>query len=66
MGDVVLVVDVGGGIMDFFLVVVIEEDGNLMLNWIVVGDYIFLGGDNMDLVLVYWVKVKLEVDGKKF
>jgi len=65
VGDVVLVVDVGGGTTDLSLVAVTEEDGNLTLNRIAVGDHILLGGDNMDLALAYRVKAKLEADGKK-
>lgn len=64
VGDVVLVVDVGGGTTDLSLVVVTEEEGNLTLNRIAVGDHILLGGDNMDLALAYRVKAKLEAEGK--
>lgn len=63
VGDVVLVVDIGGGTTDLSLVAVTEQDGNLELNRIAVGDHILLGGDNMDLALAYRVKAKLEADG---
>ncbi len=49
VGDIVLVVDIGGGTTDLSLVEVTEDDGNLTLNRIAVGEHILLGGDNMDL-----------------
>lgn len=64
VGDVVLVVDIGGGTTDLSLVAVTESDGNLELNRIAVGDHILLGGDNMDLALAYRVKAKLDAEGK--
>ena len=59
VGDIALVVDVGGGTSDFCLVNVQEEDGNLTLQRIAVGDHILLGGDNMDLALAHLVSSKL-------
>ncbi len=64
VGDVILVVDIGGGTTDLSLVAVTEEEGNLSLNRIAVGDHILLGGDNMDLALAYVIKAKLEQEGK--
>ena len=64
VGDVILVVDIGGGTTDLSLVAVTEEDGNLILNRIAVGDHILLGGDNMDLALAYQVRAKLAKEGK--
>jgi len=64
VGDIILVVDVGGGTTDLSLIAVTEEDGNLQLNRVAVGDHILLGGDNMDLALAYVVKMKLEQEGK--
>jgi molecular chaperone DnaK (HSP70) len=64
VGDVILVVDIGGGTTDLSLVAVTEEGGNLTLNRVAVGDHILLGGDNMDLALAYVVKAKLEAQGK--
>ena len=63
-GDVILVVDVGGGTSDFSLVGVSEADGNLALQRVAVGDHILLGGDNMDLALTHVVNRKLAADGK--
>lgn len=63
--DMVLVVDVGGGTTDLSLVAVTDEDGNLGLNRIAVGDHILLGGDNMDLALAYRINAKLGAEGKQ-
>lgn len=66
VGDVILVVDIGGGTTDLSLIAVTEQDGNLQLTRVAVGDHILLGGDNMDLALAYAVKAKLEQEsGKK-
>lgn len=62
-GDIVLVVDVGGGTTDFSAIEVVEQDGVLELRRIAVGDHILLGGDNMDLALAHHLKQKLESDG---
>mgnify|MGYP000550182300 CR=1 FL=1 len=59
VGDIILVVDVGGGTTDLSLIAVIETDGNLELHRIAVGDHILLGGDNMDLALAHVVAGKL-------
>lgn len=64
VGDVVLVVDVGGGTTDLSLVAVTEEEGNLTLDRVAVGEHILLGGDNMDLALAYRLKMKLAQEGK--
>lgn len=65
VGDVILVVDVGGGTTDFSLIAVTEQEGALQLNRIAVGDHILLGGDNMDLALAHVVRSKLAKEGKK-
>ncbi len=65
IGDVILVIDIGGGTTDLSLIAVTEKDGNLELTRVAVGDHILLGGDNMDLALAYTVKTKLEKDGKR-
>lgn len=64
-GDVILVIDVGGGTTDLSLIAVTEQNGNLELTRVAVGDHILLGGDNMDLALAYTVKAKLEKEGKR-
>jgi Hsp70 protein len=63
-GDVVLVVDVGGGTTDFSAIAAVERDGALDLVRVAVGDHILLGGDNMDLALAHLVRHKLEAEGK--
>ena len=64
-GDVILVVDVGGGTTDFSLIGVGEEDGRLALSRLAVGDHILLGGDNVDLALAHLVQERLRGQGKK-
>ena len=63
-GDIVLVCDVGGGTADFSLIAVTDNDGNLELERISVGEHILLGGDNMDLALAYRLQAKLEAEGR--
>ncbi len=64
-GDVILVVDIGGGTTDLSLIAVTQQNGNLELTRVAVGDHILLGGDNMDLALAYTVKAKLEKEGRR-
>ncbi len=64
VGDVILVVDVGGGTTDFSLISVRESGGSLALERVAVGEHILLGGDNMDLALAHLVRQKLEAEGK--
>ena len=64
-GDVILVVDVGGGTTDLSLIAVQENAGSLELRRIAVGEHILLGGDNMDLALAYGVARKLAEQGTK-
>ncbi len=64
VGDVILVVDVGGGTTDLSLIAVTEREGALELTRVAVGDHILLGGDNMDLALAHVVKGKLTAEGK--
>ena len=64
VGDIILVIDVGGGTTDLSLIAVTELDGSLELNRVAVGDHILLGGDNMDLALAHVVRTKLASEGK--
>ena len=64
-GDVILVVDVGGGTTDLSLIAVLEQDGSLQLQRVAVGEHILLGGDNMDLALAYGVARKLAAEGRQ-
>ncbi|MFX1677429.1 Hsp70 family protein [Paraburkholderia sp. A2WS-5] len=63
VGDVILVVDVGGGTTDLSLIAVVEREGNLELHRVAVGEHILLGGDNMDLALAHVVARKLAAQG---
>ncbi len=63
VGDIILVVDLGGGTSDFSLIAVTEVDGALELTRVAVGEHILLGGDNMDLTLAHLVKQKLKARG---
>ncbi len=62
-GDVLLVVDVGGGTTDLTLVTVDEEAGELQLRRLAVGNHLLLGGDNMDLALAHHVSERLREEG---
>jgi len=55
VGDQLLVCDVGGGTTDLTLVRVEEEDGDLALQRVAVGNHLLVGGDNMDLALAHYV-----------
>ena len=58
-GSNILVCDIGGGTSDFSLIGVEDEEGDLTLNRLAVGNHILLGGDNMDITLAYAVQQKL-------
>ncbi len=64
-GEVILVVDVGGGTSDFSVITVREREGEVELVRVAVGDHILLGGDNMDLALAHTLSQKLAAEGKK-
>lgn len=65
VGDLVLVCDVGGGTTDFSLIAVSEENGELVLKRVAVGEHILLGGDNMDLALARVLRQRLEAAGHR-
>ncbi|HEX7859740.1 MAG TPA: Hsp70 family protein [Verrucomicrobiae bacterium] len=65
VGDVILVIDVGGGTTDFSLMAVTEHNGEVQLTRLAVGDHILLGGDNMDLALAHTLNQQLSAAGKK-
>jgi molecular chaperone DnaK (HSP70) len=65
LGDVILVVDIGGGTTDLSLIAVTEEEGALQLTRVAVGDHVLLGGDNMDLTLAHVVNRKLASQGTR-
>lgn len=64
-GDIVLVCDVGGGTADFSLLAITEQEGNLAIERISVGEHLLLGGDNMDLALAYALQAQFEQEGKE-
>lgn len=53
VGDLILVIDIGGGTTDFTLIAVHERDGEIALERLAVGDHILLGGDNIDAALAH-------------
>jgi molecular chaperone DnaK (HSP70) len=65
VGDLILVVDIGGGTTDFTLIAVTESNGELALNRVAVGEHILLGGDNMDLALAGVIAQRLAEKGTR-
>lgn len=65
LGNTILVCDVGGGTTDLTLIAVEEEDGNLVLKRVAVGDHLLVGGDNMDLAAAHFVAQKFAEQGTK-
>jgi hypothetical protein len=65
VGDKLLVCDVGGGTTDLTLIAVEEEQGELTLKRLAVGDHLLVGGDNMDLALAHLVAELLAEKGTK-
>ena len=59
VGDVILVIDIGGGTTDFTLIAVKERGGEVELERVAVGDHILLGGDNIDAALAHIVADQL-------
>jgi molecular chaperone DnaK (HSP70) len=60
VGDLILVVDIGGGTTDFSLIAVREQAGEITLDRIAVGEHILLGGDNIDAALAHSVSETLK------
>jgi molecular chaperone DnaK (HSP70) len=58
-GQVVLVVDVGGGTSDFTLIRVTRDGDRVDFTRTAVGKHLLLGGDNLDLTLAWLVEEKL-------
>ncbi len=65
VGDLILVVDIGGGTTDFTLIAVTEQAGELALERVAVGEHLLLGGDNIDLALARHIEQQLSVKGTK-
>jgi molecular chaperone DnaK (HSP70) len=64
-GDLILVVDIGGGTTDFTLISVTEKLGELQLERVAVGEHLLLGGDNMDLALTRHAEQQFAQKGTK-
>ncbi|MBV8071435.1 MAG: Hsp70 family protein [Acidobacteriaceae bacterium] len=64
-GDLILVVDIGGGTTDFTLITVTEESGELQLERVAVGEHLLLGGDNMDLAAARFAEQQFTKTAKK-
>jgi molecular chaperone DnaK (HSP70) len=65
VGDLILVVDIGGGTTDFTLIAVTEQAGELALERVAVGEHILLGGDNIDLALARHLEQQLAAKGTR-
>jgi len=65
VGDLILVVDIGGGTTDFTLIAVTQKGGELALDRVAVGEHLLLGGDNIDLALARIVADQLTQKGSK-
>ncbi|HEY2842595.1 MAG TPA: Hsp70 family protein [Bryobacteraceae bacterium] len=67
VGDLILVIDIGGGTTDFALISVEDDAGKIALRRIAVGDHILLGGDNIDSALAHHAADSLpKMDGAQF
>lgn len=64
-GDLILVIDIGGGTTDFTLISVTEANGELQLERVAVGEHLLLGGDNMDLATARFAEAQLAAKGTK-
>src|SRR3954464_7416642 len=64
-GDLILVVDIGGGTTDFTLIAVTETAGELQLERVAVGDHLLLGGDNMDLAVARHAESQFSAKGTR-
>ena len=53
-GSRILVCDVGGGTSDLTLIEADQEEGELVLRRVAVGNHLLVGGDNMDLALAHF------------
>ena len=62
-GDVVAICDVGGGTIDLTLISVTQEEGELVLQRLAVGNHILVGGDNMDLALAQLAQTRFAEKG---
>ena len=63
VNDTLLVCDVGGGTTDLTLIQVTQENGELQLRRMAVGNHLLVGGDNMDLALAHFVRTAFAEKG---
>lgn len=64
-GNLILVVDIGGGTTDLTLIAVTEQNGELQLERVAVGEHLLLGGDNMDLAVSRFAEQQFSQRGTK-
>jgi len=65
VGDRLLVCDVGGGTTDLTLIAIRDQDGELELERLAVGNHLLVGGDNMDLALAHLAAGEFSKKGVK-
>jgi len=65
VGDVILVIDVGGGTTDFSLIMIADNGGDIEIKRIAVGHHILIGGDNMDLMLAHIINARFAQTGQQ-
>ncbi len=58
-----MICDVGGGTTDLTLIGIKEQDGELFLERLAVGNHLLVGGDNMDLALAHYVAGQFSTQG---
>lgn len=63
LNDTLLICDVGGGTTDLTLVGVDQEQGDLYLKRVAVGNHILVGGDNMDLTIAHYARTQFAEKG---
>ena len=59
-GELILICDIGGGTTDFSLIRARRVAGELKFERTAIGEHLLLGGDNLDLALVWQVEKKLK------
>lgn len=64
IGSTALIIDIGGGTCDFTTIAVEERGGTLQLERKAVGSHLLLGGDNIDLLIAYMGRDRLEAQGQ--
>ncbi|KAF3362315.1 Uncharacterized protein PHSC3_001144 [Chlamydiales bacterium STE3] len=65
-GDIVLVVDIGGGTTDFSLIEVRKNEEKFSFDRIAVGSHLLLGGDNMDHAISHLIQSKMKEEVESY